>query len=537
MKKIISLIKVSLNHDMNIFKINSKKQGKFSKFILPLILTIYMMFISAVYAGMLMEKLKPLHLEYVVLTLFALSISIFTFVEGIYKSGALLFNTKDDNLLFSLPIKKNTIFFIRVFKFYIFELMFNSLFLAPAMFIYAVNVLPSFSYYLISLIALLVLPIVPIALSCIVGFIITFVASKFKGKNIFQTIFTTIFLLFILYLSFNINGFIADIAQKASSISNLITKLYYPVGAYVSLVNNFNIVTLFTYIIINIFILALILFILGKLYFKINSHSKKILISNRNTNYTIKTNSKMKSFVKKELNRFFTTSVFFVNAGFGLILFMIICIMVSLRFDSILESFASLSPEFDINTIRSNIPLFMFGLIVFTSSMTSITSSMISLEGKAITLLKSLPIKPLEIVLYKVITALIIMIPCIILGDIIVFIKFKFDFISILLILLASTILPLVSELIGIIVNLKYPKVDATNDTEVVKQSLSSMISVFTGMGLIAATVVLLFTFLDKGISPSIILLILIAFYMIICLILWVILKKVCDRYFNEINI
>ena len=41
MNKIISLIKVSFNHDMNIFKINTKKQSNCSKIILPLLITLY----------------------------------------------------------------------------------------------------------------------------------------------------------------------------------------------------------------------------------------------------------------------------------------------------------------------------------------------------------------------------------------------------------------------------------------------------------------------------------------------------------------
>ena len=127
MKKMISLIRVSLNHDMNLFKINTKKQSTFSKVLLPLILAFYLMFLLGMYAKMMMDVLRPIHAEYVVLTLFSLAVVLMTLIEGIYKSGSLLFNCKDDQLLFSLPIKKRTVLFIRVFKFYMFEFLYNSL--------------------------------------------------------------------------------------------------------------------------------------------------------------------------------------------------------------------------------------------------------------------------------------------------------------------------------------------------------------------------------------------------------------------------
>ena len=121
----------------------------------------------------------------------------------------------------------------------------------------------------------------------------------------------------------------------------------------------------------------------------------------------------------------------------------------------------------------------MFGLICFASFMTSITSSMISLEGKSFNILKSLPVNPFIIIKSKVLAAVLIMIPFMIIGDLIIFIRFGFDLLSIILLLIASILFPLISETIGIIVNLKYPRMDAKNDTEVVKQSMSSMISVF----------------------------------------------------------
>ena len=537
MKKLFSLIKVSLNHDMNLFKINTKKSSKLSKILLPIILTFYLMFIMGMYSEMLIEKLESTHLEFVVLTLFGLVVSIISLLEGIYKSGPLLFNCKDDNLLLSLPIKKSTVLFIRVFKFYIFELMYNTLFILPAMAVYAYHVNPSWTYYLSSLIAIFILPIIPIVLSTIIGFVITFLSTKVKRKSIFQTVFSMIIILFCLYLSYGMDTFITNIALKASSIHEVIMRLYYPVGAYITLVNSFDVIVLFKFIIIHLVIFSVVILILGKVYFKINSSFKKEKISNvRKSNYIIKFRTKYKSFIRKELNRFFSTPVFIMNAGFGLVLFLIACVLVCIKFDNIALNIVEESKEISLDVIESYLPLIMFGLVCFSSLMTSITSSMLSLEGKSLNILKSLPLKPLEIVLYKVLAALVIIVPCIVLGDIIVFLRFGFDIMSMLLILLASIVLPFVTEMIGIMVNLKYPKMDASNDTEIVKQSMSSLVSTFIGMGMLGITGILMFILFGYGLNKYIIMLIIIIIYIIISIILWKLLDKTCDKNFNNIN-
>ena len=537
MKKILSLIKVSLNHDMNILKVNTKKQKKLTKIILPIVLIGYLMFVMGAYSYSIMDKLKAVHLEYVVISIFAFFITITTLMEGIYKSGNLLFNCKDDNLLLSLPVKKKTVLFVRMLKFYLFELLYNSLFMIPVIVVYAYNTTPSFTYYIVSFIALLLLPVVPIILSCIFGFIITYLSSRFKGKNIVQTVFTTVILLAFMYLGYNSSGFITNIASKATSINDFITKIYYPIGEYVTLINEFDIVKLLIYILIHVALSIVTLFILSKVYFKINSSSKRVISkNNKNKKYIIKTRSKTKSFIHKEINKFISTPVFITNAGFGLVLYVILCIIASVKFDSVINTLTASNASFDIETIKSHLPVYMCVLICFATLMTSITSSMISLEGKTFNLLKSLPIKPKKIVYYKVLTSLLIIVPFVLIGDIILFIRFNIGIISMILLLIVSLLLPIVAESIGILINLKYPKIDATNDTEVVKQSMSSLISTFIGMGLFALTAIMLFSLLNLELNSNLIILICIGIYFVIALGLISKLNKNSEKYFNNIK-
>lgn len=534
MKKIISLIKASMTEDMNLFKVSTKKKTFFSKVLLPIFLSLIVMVAISGYSEMFIEELSPIHMEFVLLTIFILFTSIMTIVEGIYKSGSLLFNCKDDNLLLSLPLKRSTVLYIRVLKFYIFELLYNSIFLLPAIIVYAIKVNPGISYYFISLIGLLLFPIVPIFISCILGTIISFLSSRFKVKNYAQTFFTLILLVGIMYLSYNINGLITSIAENASSINDFITKLYYPAGAFIELITNFKITTLLLFIFAHIILFSISIIIIGRVFFSINSKIKSIKVSKNHRNYRIKSSNQIWALIKKELNRFANSPVFIINAGFGLVLFIILCIVVvtksSLLMDILLKFDSTV--EFDINIYM---PIILFALLCFSSFMTSITSSMISLEGKSFVILKSLPVKPFTIVMSKVLSALLIMIPCLLIGNIILFIKFPFDFISIILLLLSSMILPLLSELIGIMINLKYPRMDAKNDTEVVKQSMSSAISVFLGLSMLGITGYLLYIMIRLNISFNLIIFIFLLGFGILSLGLMIILNKSCDKSFENI--
>ena len=217
MKKLVSLIKASMTSGMNVFKINSKASSK--RKVLPLFIAFWLMFTIWSNANIILEKLDRVGLEYIALSIFVVGISMFTLIEGIYKSGTLIFNCKDDQLLLSLPIKKSTVLFVRIFKFYVFELIFNSLFLVPVIMAYLRWAKADMFFFLTSFIMILFLPIIPIVVSCIIGAITTGLSSRFKYKNFFQIILTMLIFIGVMYVSMNMDKFLIELVQNATGLS------------------------------------------------------------------------------------------------------------------------------------------------------------------------------------------------------------------------------------------------------------------------------------------------------------------------------
>ena len=538
MKKLFSLIKACMSSDMNLFIINNKnkKKGKKSSKALPIFIYIFLMFLFFAYSNMFMEYLENTSLEFVTITLFIFLSFILIQVEGIYKTSSLLFNCKDDDMLLSLPIKRSTVLFVRIFKFYVFEFLYNTVFVLPAMIAYAMRVDVSWSFYLVSFIALLLLPIIPIAISCIIGVIISSFSSRFRFKNIAQIVFTSLFFVGLMYVSFNLTNIIKDLAASASSINDIITGLYYPAGGYNNLIMNFNVMDLLIYVGIHLGIFIVVVFLISKVYFRINTRIKSVKSKTGNKKYTIKTNSVMGALVKKELNRFIGSPVFITNAGFGLLLFIILAIVIVFKFDMFASILSSQGVSITIEQAKAYTPALLFGLVLFASFMTSITSSMISLEGRTFNILKSLPVSSEKIIYSKILMSTIVMVPCILIGDIIIFLNFDFNILEILMILVASVVLPLISGLIGIIMNIKYPKMDAINDSEVVKQSMSATVAVFLGMGLLAVSGFGLYN-LVKKMGTDLAILTLLSIFIVILLGLIIYLKKKSIKDFDAINV
>ena len=110
MKKLISLLKATMSQDMSIFIIKSKNKSKINKIILPIFLTLVVMFAIGSYAQMFAEVLAPNNLTYIVLTMFIMFTSLLTIIEGIYKSQGILFEAKDNDYCFHCQFQNQKYF-------------------------------------------------------------------------------------------------------------------------------------------------------------------------------------------------------------------------------------------------------------------------------------------------------------------------------------------------------------------------------------------------------------------------------------------
>ena len=209
--KTLSLLRAVLTEDMDLFKYKvGTNASRLKKILLPVFLFIVVGYSIGYYAYMIGKPLYEVGLTYIMLSLFIFMVSIITIIEGIYKSQGILFEAKDNDLLFSLPISRGKILFVRIFKLILFQYIYNLMFLLPAFVIYIYFEKPGISFYLISLLMTVLIPIIPTVISSIFGYLIKIVSSRFKFKKIMQTILSCTIFMGIFLLSFNFNNFISD---------------------------------------------------------------------------------------------------------------------------------------------------------------------------------------------------------------------------------------------------------------------------------------------------------------------------------------
>ena len=522
--KTFSLIKAVFSEDMNLFKVSYKKNNKLSKIILPLFLFFLISFMIA-------DVLHEFNLTYIMVNMIVIVVTVLTFIEGIYKSQGILFNSKDDDLLFSLPIKKSQILFVRILKLTAFQYLFNLMFLLPAFVIYIYYEHPGASFYILSILMSVLVPIIPTIISSLIGYLIKTLSSKVKSKKLIETIFSLITFLLIYILSFNIDSFVTNLSENAKSVNEVLIKIYYPIGLYNNLIINFNILDLIKLLLVNIIPFVIFIVFGSKYYFKLVSKTKENYVKrkvNNEEDIYIK-RSKIGTLIRKELKRYLSSPIYILNTCFGLLLCLVVTVALVFN-ESLLENLVLLKE------LGIDLPIFVifYIFILFVVSMTEITASSISLEGKTINITKSLPVESGVVLKSKLYTAFIIEFPFLIISYFIFIVKFRINLLhSLFLIILIFASVSLVSTL-GLIINLKYPKMNAKNDAEVVKQSMSAMVSTFVSM-VISMCSVLLLIYLNKYLDINLIIILHLSLLIILAIISYTYLIKKGSIEYNKI--
>ena len=201
----------------------------------------------------------------------------------------------------------------------------------------------------------------------------------------------------------------------------------------------------------------------------------------RRTDYRLtrlKGTGRRRALLRKEASRFFGTPIYLFNTGFGLVILIIGGIAAAVMRGQLQEILA----QAGFNTGEVPLPSLAAAAICFTLSTAAITGSSVSLEGQNLWILKESPVSPSEIFAAKAGFQILLTIPCLLIGAAGMSWGLGLTPAECGTLFLAGTAFSAFAALMGLIVNLCFPKMDAVNDTVVVKQSAASLISGFGGM-------------------------------------------------------
>lgn len=207
-------------------------------------------------------------------------------------------------------------------------------------------------------------------------------------------------------------------------------------------------------------------------------HHTKYQNTNRNKQ-SFKQNSLMTALVKRERVRYFSLPVYLTNTACGFLFAAIFVVLIVFMTDKIslyayqLAEYLKVAPaEYDVFYI------FVFTVLV---TLSSTTYPSISIEGKQIEILKSLPITAKYIIKSKILLHLSVSGPIILVLNTVMAFYLHWSLEKVMLGYAMPFLYSLFIGMIGCLINIFFPNFEWENITHIIKQSLPAILSALIG--------------------------------------------------------
>ncbi len=167
----------------------------------------------------------------------------------------------------------------------------------------------------------------------------------------------------------------------------------------------------------------------------------------------------------------------------------------------------------------------------FMGAMDYISAASISLEGKSLWIPKTIPVPVRTILMSKVLLNVVIALPATVIASVCVAIALPFTALERLLVVLIPALVAVFISLYGVVINLRFPKFDYINEVNVVKNSMSVVVCLFSSWGILLAPTLLYVFLLSDVVGMTAYLGICAALLLVACLLLYAKLGRSEERF------
>lgn len=458
-----------------------RQKKKKSKGMMILFAVLYI-YVGVVVCGMMCltfsQLAQPYHelgLDWLYFAMAGLMSLGFAVIGSVFTTQSQLYDAKDNDLLLSMPIKPGTILLSRMIPLLGLNLLFAGIVQIPAVVMYWLLVEFAVWNVFAVLISLAGVCLLAQAIACLLGWLLHLLLSKLN-KSFASVLYLVVFLGLYFTIYGNAGNILNTMAVGGEQIAAGLRVWAWPLYAMGQGCVG-KALYLLVFLVIGAAAFALVYWLLSVTFLrtatmKRSGRKKKLDTSG------LKAGSISKAIAHKELRRFLGSPVYLTNMGIGILFVVALAVAGVIFKDTLLSQVEPLLP-----VLQPYFPLFICGILAFTGSMMCISTPSVSLEGKNLWILKSMPVSAKQILLAKLRFHMMLTTPVAVLAGIVLALVYGCDLISVLLCGLVPGLLTVLSGLLGMVCGLRWARLDWISEAYPCKQSVSIAIVMFGMMG------------------------------------------------------
>lgn len=484
--RFLALLRTSLLSLLKVFSFGrgAAKRGAKAAVGALLLICALGVYLMGVYSALLASMLDGAGALRLLPALVSLLACLLAFVFTVPAAGGIVFGGRDNDLLLALPVSAFEILLSKVLALYLENLVLTLSMVLTGGVVYLLYGGPGGGWVLpAALFGGVLLALLPTLLALLFGYLAAWMGARLGKQSILGTLFYLAFFVVVLLGAFQVQNGLAALMRNVDKLAAAMRGPLLPFGlmgrAFAGGMGAMGALGLLALLLGLPFLLAVWLFSRGY-----KGIVTRMAARHGRSDYrlgALRAGSPAGALLKKDALKFFFTPIYLLNCGFGLVVLLIAAAAALIKRDWLLGLLAQMGYGAGSPMVYA---LVCGGVLLMLSSANTASVSL-SLEGKYLWILQSAPLPAARILYGKAGFNVLLGLPVLLAAAGALTFAFGFTPGQLLLLVLAGTALLVFLSLLGVWINLCFPKLDAANETIVVKQSLAAMLGMLGGMALV----------------------------------------------------
>ena len=427
------------------------------------------------------EPLNAMGMLHLLPTVCIMGVSLLIFALSIYKANSYLFSFRDFDLLMSLPVTERDVLVSKLSMLYFDNLLWALFGYVPVAIVYGLTMNESVMYYVRAGAMFFFVPVLPTVLGALVALPLAFLSARSRLTNVFMLIGSVALTAFAMWVSFGMNGMQSSAAVLDAVLSVKDVAGMYPPAAWLANALRGDVLSIALFVGVSLVAGLVFLLIYAKGFRSINAKMTERFSRASYKMQSLAVSSRFGALFKRELRGYFSSYIYVLNTAMGAIMATLyIGLLLFVDFEKVAEAMLQVPAAADMM-----VPVTLI-VMALCAVMGTTTACSISFEGRTLWVLKSLPVRFVDIAKAKIALSLTISVPVLMIDTAVLAFVFKFNLMQFVSIALVVFLCSLMAALGGLVCNVLLPNLEWKSQVQAVKQSASVIVAMLMHFVLIA---------------------------------------------------
>jgi len=392
------LVKKQMAEIFRSYLYDAKKSQKRAKGTVILYFALFVFLMVGVLGGMftfvammLCDAMAAVGMGWLYFTLMGL-VAIFMGAFGsVFNTYSSLYLAKDNDLLLSLPIPLRVIISSRLVTVYLMGLMYSAVVIVPAVIVYWVQVAHSAAAIVGGLLTVAIVSLIVLLLSCLLGWVVAKISLKLKHKSITTVLVSLLGIGLYYFIYFKAQTVISDLVANAVVYGVKIKGAAYPLYLFGRMAEgDWTAMALVSAAVV--LLTALTWLLLSRSFLRLATSGGSAAKA-RYREKKARVRSLPAALLGKECRRFVSSPNYMLNCGLGVLMIPAAGVLLLLKGGEWMAPLKAMLPGAE-STLAISVACLL-------ASMNDMAAPSVSLEGKSLWVLQSLPVSAWEVLKAK----------------------------------------------------------------------------------------------------------------------------------------